>query len=240
MPAMEAFVSWDLENEHGDLGLNSPNDSKPALSRFGYQLKRHQTRGKPPVVKALRNNIVYLAKGNISLAKLHLAGIHESPPDVDDILGDPPGLTDDFIAFFNNGIAAIEAQPDDQAKLGLRALIVTLAILGPGDSTEESLPEFLHKVRLEESSCTIANTLRATRGFLSIVTKELEVGLLLPFNESFGEFISDGYCDSVRKECHKMAVEFGLELCGSDAVSVGERFELLKDRIRVYIYQQPV
>lgn len=70
---MAEFIAWDLEREHGDLGLRSPVN-KPPLSRLGKSLLLNQD------VRPIRNivdDIVELSYFNIGIAKARLDLIHD-------------------------------------------------------------------------------------------------------------------------------------------------------------------
>ena len=70
---MAEFIAWDLEREHGDLGLRSPVN-KPPLSRLGKSLLLNQD------IRPIRNivdDIVELSYFNVGIAKARLDLIHD-------------------------------------------------------------------------------------------------------------------------------------------------------------------
>ncbi|KAF6801240.1 TOL protein [Colletotrichum sojae] len=113
------FIDWDLEAEHGDLGLGSSDDGKPPKSAFGRKLsdpRNHEA------LSTLQEQLRYHAQGNVSLARLRLDNVHRTQS-VDKITSAwADTLPANIVAFFDAGIRRIEDQPPARRDLGLKAI----------------------------------------------------------------------------------------------------------------------
>ena len=105
---MREFVSWDLEREHGDLGLGSANDRKPPLSMLGISLHQDRAGG---AAAHLVQHIVDRAYGNVGMAKLRLDLVHGSRT-LEPIEAVHDRLPNNLLDTFEAGINSIEQQPD--------------------------------------------------------------------------------------------------------------------------------
>ncbi|WYZ35159.1 hypothetical protein EsH8_I_001435 [Colletotrichum jinshuiense] len=118
--AVKQFVDWDLEREHGNLGLGSTNEEDlPPKSDLGRRLT---TARNYETLEMLRENIQKQAERNVSLARLRLDNVHQNPT-VDVILAPlKDALPANIVAFFNAGMQRIEKQPRVQRELGLQVI----------------------------------------------------------------------------------------------------------------------
>ncbi|KAK1985868.1 hypothetical protein LZ30DRAFT_685846 [Colletotrichum cereale] len=112
------FIDWDLEMEHGELGLGSENPDKPPPSALGRRLldPRNQE-----ALARLRNQVGSQAKGNISLARLRLDNVHQTQS-VGALFARSDVLPANIVGFFDVGIRRIEKQPPSQRDLGLKVI----------------------------------------------------------------------------------------------------------------------
>ncbi|KAK2028801.1 hypothetical protein LX32DRAFT_618426 [Colletotrichum zoysiae] len=112
------FIDWDLEMEHGELGLGSENPDKPPPSALGRRLidPRNQE-----ALARLRDRVGSQAEGNISLARLRLDNVHQTQS-VGALFARFDVLPANIVDFFDVGIGRIEAQPPSQRDLGLKVI----------------------------------------------------------------------------------------------------------------------
>ncbi|KAK1636329.1 hypothetical protein BDP81DRAFT_321171 [Colletotrichum phormii] len=126
MESAARFIDWDLETEHGDLGLGSRSNSSrennpdelPPLSAFGRRLadpRNHEA------FADLRDQIKNQARGNIGLARLRLDGLHPTQS-LDAVAVQADKLPANIVSFFDAGIRRIEERPPAQRDLGLKAI----------------------------------------------------------------------------------------------------------------------
>ena len=116
--SMQEFVAWDLEKEHGDLGLSVPNLNKPPMSKLGVALREDRT---GPTSSGILREIVNTATGNVSIAKLGLDLVHSAQL-METVESTPDRLPRNLVALFDEGIKHIEQQPQSQRDLGFRAI----------------------------------------------------------------------------------------------------------------------
>lgn len=116
---VEKFINYDLEAEHGDIGLDSPNNTKPPLSRLGRQLMATRNR---KALTELQEKLVRQAEGNVSLARLRLINEHrvQSAESVFSPLADV--LPVNVVGFFHAGMRRIEKQPPERRDLGFKVI----------------------------------------------------------------------------------------------------------------------
>lgn len=113
------YIDWDLEREHGDLGLGSGVQSLPPHSELGKRITKPQNH---EALKELPGRIVEQAEMNISLARLRLDNIHRAHPA--DVINPTVAdvLPSNIVAFFDAGMKRIEEQAPPQRSLGLRVI----------------------------------------------------------------------------------------------------------------------
>jgi hypothetical protein len=241
---MGEFVSWTLEREHGNLGLSKSDANKPPLSSYGAALSSLASDTSTPTpAQRLKQTIVFNAQENIALARLRLDILHENTPEVvevEDKLSDFPA---DLIAFFSTGIQMIEAQQQVTANMGLvgiRILVLTLAILEYRDCTVGAVAGLLENGGYPignsamSSQCLTQRIMHATRGFLVLRYGKF----LCPYNETLRNFIDDGDCEPVRAVYLAMLKELD-GTAGSEAKTLLLKdFGSLKEKIRAKIYKQ--
>ncbi|KZL65992.1 TOL protein [Colletotrichum tofieldiae] len=116
---VEQFINYDLECEHGNLGLGSPNKNKPPKSRLGRQLMATRDR---KALTELQGRLVRQAEGNVSLARLRLSNEHraQSAESVFSPLSDV--LPVNVVGFFHEGMRRVEEQPPERRDLGFKVI----------------------------------------------------------------------------------------------------------------------
>jgi len=193
--AMSEFVAWDIEREHGDLGLGSVNDNKPPLSILGTSLNEDRTGG---AVTRLVQHIVDKAYGNVVMAKIRLDLVHGAQT-LESIEAVHDRLPNNLLELFGAGINSIEHQPDAWLQdLGILAIAATARNFN--GVPFESLKQWLLKASPESRLVDIASRspeelLRATRGFL--VQKHTDPIELAVYHPDFYYYISEDYNESI-------------------------------------------
>ncbi|EFQ30866.1 hypothetical protein CGRA01v4_12936 [Colletotrichum graminicola] len=112
------FINWDLEMEHGELGLGSENPDKPPPSALGRRLLDPRNQES---LDRLRDRVSSQAKGNISLARLRLDNVHQTQS-MGALFARSDVLPANIVDFFDVGIGRIEEQPPSQRDLGLKVI----------------------------------------------------------------------------------------------------------------------
>jgi len=186
--AMRNYVAWDLEREHGDLGLAS-SARKPPLSPLG-QVLTSRTASKS--VQKYMEEIIDAAGGNISMAKARLDLVHTMET-LDDLEARRDQLPANIVTMFDSGLKRIESQPNDQQEIALKAIAAAAT-----DIRGEEVPiirEILHKLDIRSGE----DILEATRGFLSSTPTDTENLRLAAFHPSFFRYITERYHQAIHR-----------------------------------------
>ncbi|KAF2855716.1 hypothetical protein T440DRAFT_386062 [Plenodomus tracheiphilus IPT5] len=114
---MKSFIAWDLEREHGDLGLGS-DAHKPPLSSFGIAFRKAKSGA---TGRQWVQEIYESVNGSVVQAKLALDRIHIAPsPSA--VNFSPNRIPANVQAFLHAAIEAIEHQPASQRELALKSI----------------------------------------------------------------------------------------------------------------------
>lgn len=167
--AIEGYVRWDLEREHGDLGLGSSNEVKPPASSLCKALARHKNSN---AAQELVSYIAEKADGDITQARLRLDLVREAET-VDMTRHTIEGLPASVIAVFEAGIKSIQEQEEPSRTLGLNAIcLVTIGHAYQGIEAGYFMKKLqaLCNMDPEETakSCFLDEIIHASRGFLSV------------------------------------------------------------------------
>ncbi|KAF2186876.1 hypothetical protein K469DRAFT_570948 [Zopfia rhizophila CBS 207.26] len=189
---MEKFVAWDLEREHGELGLASSITRKPPLSNLGQSLLEDRTAN---TAHSLVQRIVDLANGNIGLAKARLDLIHEAES-LEGVEARRDRLPANIVAMFDAGLKQIEAQRRVQKDLGLNAISVA-------GSAFYGIPIPDLQIWLQQSRTAFGRVstrsgediLEAARGFL-LATRDNPANIRL-YHTSFYYYVAQNYNESL-------------------------------------------
>ncbi|KAI5928599.1 hypothetical protein F4810DRAFT_644354 [Camillea tinctor] len=189
------YIAWELENNHGDLGLDSRAFTKPPLSRLGKELKKKRNRGK---LKELMDEIEFKSWGNISIARLRLEIVHEMSSADEIVAGDrlPRSIT----AIFDAGIRKIEQQPESEREVGLKA-IAAMAHFEYEQGVDFEVLQRLLRLTSRHSSHShmlprsLEEILQATKGFL--VVENLDECPFRAYNQAFHTYARDNYNESL-------------------------------------------
>lgn len=159
LQAMEAFVAWDLEREHGDLGLNS-SARKPPLSVLGQSLISFQS-SRP--IQALVERIAADSHENIAIARARLDLVHETES-AESLEVRREQLPAPIVALFDCGLEKMLAQPMHQREIATKAIAIAAR-----SSDGEAIEDLLEKLRGDFDISGVRSgeeIVEATRGWL--------------------------------------------------------------------------
>ncbi|KAJ4355287.1 hypothetical protein N0V95_003042 [Ascochyta clinopodiicola] len=182
--AMARFVAWDLEREHGDLGLNS-SARKPPLSLLGENLLSNQA-SKP--IQTLVDDITAYSYENIGIARARLDLVHDMES-LDSVQARKDQLPATIVALYDVGLRGIEQQSPSQRDLALKA-IAAVARYDDGKSVEDLLDQFRGPENPELRSGE--EIVEATRGWLVDVLKDGPQRLMV-YNTNFMYYVEQRY-----------------------------------------------
>ncbi|KAI0127665.1 hypothetical protein BJ170DRAFT_382437 [Xylariales sp. AK1849] len=185
---LQNFISWDLENEHGDLGLGSQSDTKPPLSMFGNDL-RNSTR--PRAASWLQEEIRVQADNNVALARLRTDLVLDNTVAIQDANALSGELPRTIVTFFDAAIESVRLQAKSLSNLGLRALV----IWSDGVDTVDALLSCLANISFEGKCYSLGEVLHAAQGLL--VAGQDDRKPINPFTFSFSTYLTGGYCSQI-------------------------------------------
>lgn len=222
---MKEFICWNLENEHGDLGLGSSSEkSGIPLSKLGLELRERESSN---TTRAIVDKIEQNAEGNVAMARLRLDILH-GLQDVDSI-EERTGITpSDVTAIFNLAFNSTQhaAIPPPQRKLALKAM----AIVSQVDYYTGVSFETIHQViKLSESRPGVSDpgnghsedeVALATKGLLSF--RKARRSPLGAYSQAFHTYLRED--NQLVKEM-VVKLESVLERSGKSWESLAEREE---------------
>lgn len=194
------FLAWDLEREHGDLGLDT-SASKPPLSSFGLAFRKAKPGNSG---REWIEEVYETTYGSVVQAKLALDRIHSSAsPNAIDLYSSR--MPANVHAMFNEALQFIKQQPPSQRDLAMKSIV---AVGKKGDSISGlPLPELADLVK--ERSFAVDPTripprsaedvVNAARGHLTIIAPR-EEGMdytIAAFNPLFHIYAYDDYNDEL-------------------------------------------
>ncbi|KAF2093752.1 hypothetical protein NA57DRAFT_80750 [Rhizodiscina lignyota] len=184
---MECFLKWNLEGEHGDLGLQSANQHKPPPSALGRALREER------VAENIVQAVVFESEGNIAIARTRLDEIHVAQT-IQETEPIPDRLSRNRIAMFQAGISRINEQADGRRELGLTAISAAGSESGGTSFRElkEQLRTIVRKRKSDGASdLTLYEALHAAAGYL-VVDNTIEQRVT-PYHTSFFLFVNENY-----------------------------------------------
>lgn len=197
---MAQYIGWDLQNEHGNLGLSTmtAEDMKwPPLSTLGADLTEPGHEG---YSRMMLDSIAHRAFGNISVSRLILEDVHNMHT-IDEFEAITDRLPQNFIAMFDAIIESIEQQPRGPRELGLKSIAAMVHCpLEQGvefADLEKWLQEHasLSENRRHIPHRSLEEILHATKGLL--VVQHLEHRPLQAFHKDFYEYARESYHESL-------------------------------------------
>ncbi|KAI1515361.1 Tol protein [Pyrenophora tritici-repentis] len=193
--AMTNYIAWDLEREHGDLGLDSPA-RKPPLSPLGQVLT---SKIASKSVQKYMEEIVDAAGGNVSLAKARLDLLHTMET-LDDLEARRDQLPTNIVAMFESGLKRIETQPGNQHEIALKALGAAATDIRGAEVPV--LREKLQKFDIRSGE----DILEAVRGFLLSTPTDTESLRLAAFHLSFFRYITERYHQGIHHASQQIEI----------------------------------
>lgn len=199
--SLRDWIIWDLEKEHGDLGLGSVNPHKPPLSSFGMTFR--MTKSEAAGCEWLQE-MISSCNGSIVQAKLALDRVHSSSsPDLVDFT--PDRIAANVLALFSEAVENITKQPSSQRDLALKSI----AAVGKAGDRTFGVPLSRLAALLRERPHTSATTrlpprsteeiLDAAKGYLRLMAPSSDGGeyTIAAFNTLFYIFAFDDYNDEL-------------------------------------------
>ncbi|KAF1837497.1 hypothetical protein BDW02DRAFT_518807 [Decorospora gaudefroyi] len=190
--AMKEFIAWNLEREHGDLGLGS-SARKPPLSPLGRSLISN-TASKS--VQKHAEDVYEAAGGHIGMAKARLDLIH-TMDSLEGIESRRDQLPANIITMFDAGLKRIEIQPSDQRDIALKAIAAAAADIRGVEVPV--LREMLRNADIRSGE----DVLECSKGFLLTSTHDTPSLRLTAFHQSFFRYISERY----NQEIHRASMQ---------------------------------
>ena len=218
---MMNYVKWNLEKEHGDLGLNSKYSRKPPLSNLGVELLNY---GPTRLMENLERKGILR---NIAIAKARLDNIH-GMSSLRTLNASRDKMPTNIIAFFDAEISRIEALPKPKREIGLVAIAL---LCGDADSLGEiswldvqfQLRKVLSRLKLEHT-LSLESVMEICRGLITIYSKDDEDNqeryyVLVPYNDLLTLYVQENYNESLHWA--KVDVQMSGRLPRSFTVQVG-------------------
>jgi hypothetical protein len=202
-PYLQPYLCWEMEREHGDLGLRSNHPDKPLrLSKLG---KRFRSSGNKDLVQETLNLVNSKAGNIIAIARLRMEIIHtgDDAPEIGE------GLPRKVVSLFNAVI-------DSCSEFGVKA-IAAASHLVQQTSEKHVRVESLERVLKPEpgSECTTVRLLRSAKGVL--VALEVKDSpppsplLVMFYNDDFGMYAAQGYNERLQKALSGMRSALDME-----------------------------
>ncbi|KAH7123677.1 hypothetical protein B0J11DRAFT_318642 [Dendryphion nanum] len=196
---MEDFISWNLEREHGDLGLSRFPDPPP-LSALGQSILE----GAPFVLPSgLVEDIYEESEGNISIAKARLDLVHvaESWAGLN-AYKRRQRLPVNIVSMFDAGIRTIQQQRSERRELGLKAI----SVLAKG----EEIPITIMRRWLSNTNPDLLRSgediIDATEGFLCAIPGAAGQDLCAYHNDFFN-YATNHYNEAITSALSQVELE---------------------------------
>lgn len=188
--AMTSFIAWDLEREHGDLGLDS-SARKPPLSCLGESLLLN--RGTKPI-QTIIEDIVELSYGNIGIAKARLDLLHDMES-LEGLESRKDQLPTPVTALFDYGLKQIEALPARQRDIALKCIAAAgRSVFGTSIPDLRAILEMLGILGVRSGE----EIIEATRGWLNASTRE-DPQRLQVYNTNFMYYVKQRYHQALHR-----------------------------------------
>lgn len=197
--SLKKYVAWNLEREHGDLGLGT-SVHKPPLSSFGLAFRR------AGLGHAWIERVIEHVNESILQTKLALDRVHASKSPEEFARTDPSRVPSNLQALYHNALKAIGQQSNDQYNLGLSCVAAVGNRAEQGLSLPVNVLADLLRGRPDPQSGSrvlprsVEDILTATKGYLTLQEpREGQIYLnVIPFDVSFFRFINQDYSDEIR------------------------------------------
>lgn len=197
---MKSFIAWDLEREHGDLGLGS-DAHKPPLSSFGVAFRKEKS---GTAGRQWLQEVYEIVNGSVVQAKLALDRIHSAPsPSAVNL--SPNRIPANVQALLHAAMKDIEKQPASQRELALKSI----AAVGKQGNEDVGITlsrlAGLLKGRPHVSSATSVpprsaeDVLASAKGYLRLMPPgydEVEY-TIVAFNRALFRYVNEDYNDNL-------------------------------------------
>ncbi|KAL1642031.1 hypothetical protein SLS58_005619 [Diplodia intermedia] len=195
-PQIKEYIQWDLEREHGNLGLGSANSLKPPESSLGKALARCSN---SRAADRLVDRIVHKADRDITQARLRLDLVRGART-IDDTEFAIDQLPDSVTSLFEAGIKSIQEQEEPLRTVGLTAVcLVTEGHVDQGVEPRHFLKRLQALCNQEwievSESHSLDSVLHACRGFLSVSSlhDEDEDARVVAYHSDFFFYVLEDY-----------------------------------------------
>lgn len=198
---MQNYIAWDLEREHGNLGLKSGVQNHPPLSSFGAAFRRDKpgNSGREWVKEVVQN-----VHGSVVQAKLALDRIHSATSPIA-VNFSPNRIPRNVQELFHTAIKSIDHQLDSQRELALRSL----AAVGKKGSEDTGITltrlARLLKMKSHKTSASFVpprsteDVLASAKGYLTLIPpRQGETEYTMnAFNRVLFRYINQDYNDEL-------------------------------------------
>lgn len=220
-PSLGEYINWNMENEHGDLGLTNFGKSQVPLSKLAFQLRAQVGKA-----RSIVNRVMADADDNVAMARLRLDIIH-GLNDLDSIEAQMETPPPDVIALLDLAFNTTQhySMPLEQRTLALIAMTVVSQFPYRGVSFEILCMILQLSEVHEKGSAGAVHTedevALSTNGLLVFSMDGGEARPLLAYNQAFHTYLRE---ENQPAPVRRMAAKLGeiLEISGSSWVSLNE------------------
>jgi hypothetical protein len=187
--AMRNYIAWNLELEHGNLGLGS-SARKPPLSPLGKSLL---SKSASKSVQKQADDVYEAAAGHIGMAKARLDFIHIMTT-LEGMESRRDQLPTNIVTMYDSALKFVEKQPNGQSDIALKVLAATAT-----DSRGVEVP-ILREVLSDLHALEVRSgedMLEACRGFLVTSTCDTKGLRLASFHDSFFRYVVERYNQNI-------------------------------------------
>lgn len=185
------FLKWNMEGEHGDLGLESTYHDKPPLSKLGKQLQGPRKQE----LQSMFDEILFQSAGNIGMAKMRIDLVHEHGEAHANSGMLPDAVTNMFDAVINGMMSG--SGPDSRPTcLGIRAIVAFTLLSRRSNSKSVKFKQLATALVQEESveAHAMHTVLHAASGLLVVERAPVNGSLIvLYYHRSFEAYMIDRY-----------------------------------------------
>lgn len=216
---MKDYLAWNMEGEHGDLGLGSTHLNKPPLSKLGTRLQGLRKQDLQEMLVLVNTH----ADGNICMAKMRMDLVHESEAHQQK----SELLPDVVVNMFDAVIEGMMHGPAPDAMrthLGLRAIVAFTFLSRRFDPSFDEAVNFtwlalaLQQVARDTTveTCAMHTILQAASGLLVIErvlsdrVPDTTILQVVYFNTAFKAYMVGGYNTALREFEENMSRDPGV------------------------------
>lgn len=222
-PEMEDLIVWNLENEHGDLGLGVSGANKIPFSKLGLQLRERKSNN---TARAIVYRVKEIAEGNVAMARLRLDILH-GLNDVDLIEAQvgitPSSVTTILSLAFNS--TQNKSVPLPQRTLALKAMAIVSRVnhwMGVSLDTVRNLIGLSEGEEDGSHSSVVLSVDDIAFSTKGLLVFDLDISALYAYNQAFHMYLNEA-----NKSVESMVAKLGsvLEKSGQSWEHLIEREE---------------